>query len=292
MTDFYPDQFMGLPPRSSAEAEAVVLPLPLERTVSYGRGTSGAPRAILTASGQIETFDDETETDFEQGPPIHTAPAVPELPSLEDYLNLVKQRVRAFGSKFLVALGGEHTITAGVVPGLLDDLSQLTVVQIDAHADLIDELDGRRWSHGTVMRRLHDRGCRLVQIGLRSASRQEYELIQSDERIDAHFAHQLDEKWAALLEQLGQIEGPVYLSIDVDGLDPGLVPSTGTPQPEGLGWRQTMQVIRAVATAPGAQWLGADVVELIPSPHPPGCDIVVAKLATKILAYWASTRLT
>ncbi len=290
MSKTYPDQFLGLPPRSAAEAEAVVIPLPLERTVSYGRGTAGAPRAILAATGQIETFDEETEIDLEKGPPVHTAPAVPELPSLEDYLKLTKQRVRAFGPKFVLALGGEHTITAGVVPGLAADLSQLTVVQIDAHADLIDRLDGRRWSHGTVMRRLYDSGCRLVQIGLRSASREEYELIRGGDRIQAYFAHQLPEAWPEVLERLGRLRGPVYLSVDVDGLDPGLVPSTGTPQPDGLSWRDMMQVLRAIATAPGAQWVGADVVELIPAPHPPGSDAVVAKLLTRIIAYWATGR--
>jgi agmatinase len=163
-------------------------------------------------------------------------------------------------------------------------------VQIDAHADLIDELDGRRWSHGTVMRRLWDEGCRLIQIGVRSLSKPEYELATADERICTYFAHRLADDWSDVLDTLARLEGKVYLTIDADGLDPSLIPSTGTPQPDGLSWRQTMEVIRAVTGAAGARLVGADLVELIASPHPPGCDVMVARLVAKILAFWQRTR--
>ena len=176
-------------------------------------------------------------------------------------------------------------LTYGVVSGLVDDPAGVTIVQIDAHADLADELNGRRWSHGTVMRRLWERGCRLVQIGIRSLSRAEHELIESGPRIETFFAHDLARRWTELLHVLACLEGRVYLSLDVDGLDPSIVPSTGTPQPNGLSWPQVMELIRAVAAAP-CDWIGADVVEFIASPHPPGCDLTVARLVTKILAYW------
>ena len=198
------------------------------------------------------------------------------------------------GAPFLVTLGGEHLLTYGVVSGLVADPAELTIVQIDAHADLADELDGRRWSHGTVMRRLWERGCRLVQIGVRSLSRAEHELIEgrgtrySGSRIETFFAHDLARRWPELLHLLACLEGPVYLSLDVDGLDPSIVPSTGTPQPNGLSWPQAMELIRAISAAP-CDWIGADVVEFIASPHPPGCDLTVARLVMKILAWWASS---
>ena len=97
-------------------------------------------------------------------------------------------------------------------------------------------------------------------------------------------------QWSDLLDTLGRLEGSVYLTIDTDGLDPSLIPSTGTPQPDGLSWRQTMEVIRTLTGAPRARLVGADVVELIASPHPPGCDIIVARLVTKILAFWQQGR--
>ena len=290
MAAVHPDQFLGLPPGSLEEADAVVVPLPLEKTVSYGKGTCRAPRAILEASCQVEVFDEETLVDFSASPRLHTLPPLFDDGGLSEYLTAVREHVAGLRDKFVLALGGEHTISYGVVSGLVDELSELTVVQIDAHADLIDELDGRRWSHGTVMRRLWERGCRLVQIGVRSLSREEYDLAAADDRIATYYAHQLAEKWQDLLQLLGGLEGKVYLTIDVDGLDPSVISSTGTPQPDGLSWRRTMEVIRCLAAAGGCRLVGADVVELIASPHPPGCDVIVARLAAKVLAFWSLGR--
>jgi agmatinase len=177
-----------------------------------------------------------------------------------------------------------------VAAGLLEDLSQLTVVQIDAHADLADELEGLRWSHGTVMRRLWERGCRLMQIGVRSLSRAEYELAAADERITTYYAHQLVDRWDEILDRLGQLQGPVYLSIDVDGFDPAVFLGTGTPQPNGLSWCQAMEIIRALTCARHGSLMGADVVEYVASPHPPGTDPLAAKLVAKVLAFWYTNR--
>ena len=125
-----------------------------------------------------------------------------------------------------------------------------------------------------------------MQIGIRSLSRPEYELIGRGQRITTYYAHQLAEQWDRLLATLRGLGGKVYLSIDVDGLDPAVFPSTGTPQPGGLSWQQTMEMIRAVAAESPCRLLGADVVELVASPHPPGCDLSAARLAAKVLAWW------
>jgi agmatinase len=290
MSAVHPDQFLGLTPWGEQRADAVILPLPLEKTVCYGTGTWRAPRAILDASCQLELFDEETLVDFSQYPRLHTLALLPAEGNLEDYLAAVRERVRQLRHKFVVALGGEHTVTYGVVTGLVDDPAEVTLVQIDAHADLIDELDGQRWSHGTVMRRLWERGCRLIQIGVRSLSRSEYELAASEDRVATYYAHQLAARWEDLLARLGRLEGKVYLTVDVDGLDPSLIPSTGTPQPNGLTWSQTIELIRCLATSSRCSLLGADLVELIASPHPPGCDALAARLVAKILAFWAVGR--
>jgi len=277
--------FLGLPPCPIERADAVIVPLPLEQTVTYGTGTGGAPAAIIEASRQVELFDEETRVDFEQSPRLHTMPPVADQAGLPDYLDAVARCVAPLRDKFVLALGGEHTLTLGMVAGLIDDPAELTIVQIDAHADLIDELDGRRLSHGTVMRRLWEKGCRLVQIGVRSLSRQEFQLAATGRRIDTFYAHQLDRQWEKLLATLRALQGKVYLSVDVDGLDPSVIPSTGTPQPGGLSWQQTMTVIRTLAANSSARLLAADLVEFVPSPHPPGCDLTAARLAEKILAY-------
>lgn len=290
-----PDQFLGLPPAPLADAEVVVLPLPFERTVSYGSGTWRAPRAILDASCQLELFDEEVAFDFERLalltlPPVLADDGDGGEEGVGCYLEDVAAAVRAVAPRFVLGLGGEHTVTLGLVRGLAVPPETLTVVQVDAHADLLDRLYGRRLAHGTVMRRVRELGCRLIQIGIRSASRSEFELIAGDGRIETYYAHDLGRRWEALLEELRTLAGPVYLTLDVDGLDPAVVPSTGTPQPDGLSWRQVMQVLDAVTAAPRARLVGADVVELVASPHPPGCDLVVAKLAAKVIAFHCRRR--
>jgi agmatinase len=330
-----PTQFLGLPSPGQERADALLLPLPVEKTVSYGRGTGRGPQAIIAASLQVEMFDEETLVDFAESPRIHALPAVSADGEIEECLARIRDCVRPLAresvaqppsavqeqpaqppsvvqeqpaqpraavlqtvglrEKFLVALGGEHTVTYGVVTGLVDDPAEVTVVQIDAHADLADELHGRHWSHGTVMRRLWERGCRLVQIGIRSLSRAEHELATVciaerkatiGPRITTFYAHRLDQQWAEVLETLRGLEGKVYLTIDVDGLDPSIIPSTGTPQPGGLSWRQTMDVIRVLTTESRCRLIGADVVEFVPSLAPPGCDPAAARLVAKLLAWW------
>jgi len=288
MSSIFSRQFLGVASVGKDNADALILPLPYEKTVSYGTGTSNGPRAILDASLQLEYFDEETLVDFKDTPKIHTLPALPDngAETVQDYLKAVQTCVASLRGKFILGLGGEHTVTYGIVKGLIDDPAKMTVVQIDAHADLADKLNGLHWSHGTVMRRLWEEGCRLVQIGIRSLSRPEYELVDAGQRITTYFAHRLEEQWAEVLQTLHDIEGAAYLTIDVDGLDPSIIPSTGTPQPGGLSWRQAMGVIREVATSRKIRWLGADVVEFIPSPHPPGCDLAAARLVEKVLAWW------
>lgn len=281
-----PNQFLGLPGAALDQADAMIVPIPLEKTVSYGTGTWRAPRAILDASCQIETFDEETLVDFAEGPRLHTLPLVLCEGELPECFEPIRAAVAPLRGRFVLGLGGEHSVTYGILDGLCDELEGLSIVHIDAHADLIDQLEGRRWSHGTVMRRLHERGCRLIQIGIRSLSREEYEYLSSRPSIETFFAHQLPDRWAELAARLDGLSGDVYLSIDLDGLDPSVIPSTGTPQPDGLSWRQMIEVIRRVASNRACRWIGADVVELIASPHAPGCDLTAAKVAMKVLAFW------
>jgi agmatinase len=281
-----PTQFLGLPSLGQQQADVRLLPLPIEKTVSYGTGTAGGPRAIIEASLQLEPFDEETLVDFAEGPRLDTLPPVSSEGGLEDCLARIRDRVRPLRDKFLLSLGGEHAVTYGVVTGLVDNPAEVTVVQVDAHADLADALHGLRWSHGTVMRRLWEQGCSLVQIGIRSLTRSEHTVATAGPRITTYYAHRLDEQWPEVLESLRRLEGKVYLTLDADGLDPAIIPSTGTPQPNGLSWRQTIDVVRVLTTQSRCRLIGADLVEFIPSPVPPGCDPAAARLAAKVLAWW------
>jgi agmatinase len=285
-----PTQFFGLRSLGQERADALLLPLPIEKTVCYGTGTAGGPAAILASSPQLDTFDEETLVDFTAAPRLHTLPPITTAGGLEECLDRIRNEVLPLRGKFLLSLGGEHSVTYGVVNGLIDNPADVTVVQIDAHADLADALHERRWSHGTVMRRLWERGCHLVQIGIRSLTKSEYTVATAGPRITTYYAHRLTEQWADVLNTLRCLEGNVYLTIDVDGLDPSIIPSTGTPMPDGLSWRQTIDVIRVLATESKCQWIGADVVEFVPSPVPPGCDPVATRLVAKILAWWWAGR--
>ena len=283
-----PTQFLGLPSPGAEHADALLLPLPVEKTVSYGRGTCGGPKAIIEASLQIETFDEETLVEFADSPRLDILPPPPVCGEIEECLSSICRHVCPWRGKFLLALGGEHTVSHAVVSGLFDDPTEATIVQLDAHADLIDELEGRRWSHGTVMRRLWEQGCRLMQIGIRSLSGEEHHFLADAERITTFYAHRMNEQWPEIIDTLRRLEGKVYLTIDVDALDPSIVPSTGTPLPGGLSWSQAMDVLRALTIQSQCQLVGGDVVEFVPSPSPPGCDPTVARLVTKLLAYWWS----
>jgi agmatinase len=286
-----PTQFLGLASLGPQRADALLLPLPVEKTVCYGTGTARGPHAIIEASLQLETFDEETLVDFTEAPLIHTLLPLSARGEIEDCLDRIRDGVRPLRDKFLLTLGGEHTVTYGVVTGLVDDLTGVTVVQIDAHADLADELHGRRWSHGAVMRRLWEQGCSLVQIGIRSLTRSEHVVATTGPRIETYYAHRLTDQWNEVLETIRRLKGRVYLTIDVDGLDPSIIPSTGTPLPDGLSWRQTMDVIRVLTTESHAKLIGADIVEFVPSAVLPGCDPTAARLAAKVLAWqWRGHR--
>jgi agmatinase len=260
--------------------------VPVEKTVCYGTGTSGGPLAILEASYQLEPFDEETLLDFQESPHIHTMPPVSAEGSLEECLARIADYVRPFRNRFVLGLGGEHSVTYGLVTGLAENLNDLTIVQVDAHADLADSLHGNRWSHGTVMRRLWERGCNLVQIGIRSLTKAEHEIASTDRRITTFYAHRMEEQWGDILNTVRALKGRVYLTIDVDGLDPSIIPSTGTPLPNGLLWRQVTDIIHVLMTESSCRLVGADVVELVPSPVKPGCDPTAARLVEKILAWW------
>jgi agmatinase len=283
------DQFHGISSPGENEADVRILPAPLERTVSYGDGTATGPAAIIAASHQLELLDEETLVDFAVAPRVHTLPAIDfsSCSTPEECLSTIQTRVASLRDRFLVTLGGEHLLTYGTVRGLLDDLSDLTIVQLDAHADLAHNLHGQYWSHGTVMKRLLEHGCRLVQIGIRSLTREEHELATREPRITTWYGYRLREDWPSMLASLRKLSGKVYLTIDVDGLDPSIIPSTGTPQPGGLDWPQTLEIMRTLIGLPAIDLVAADVVEFIRSPHGPGCDPTAARLVAKLLAYWS-----
>ena len=274
------------------EADVAILSVPYEGTVSYGGGTARGPQAILTAGPHLETFDEELAFDLDGGLRVATLPPITPDPAErpESYLARLKSACMGFGlcPPFPLTFGGEHSITPAVLGGIRGDCSDVTVVQIDAHADLRDEYNGTKNNHACAMRRVLDLGVKqLVSIGIRSCTGEEFEMARDDHRITTWYAHELRApgRFEALLESLREIEGPVYFTVDIDGLDCTLCPATGTPQPGGLSWFEATDIARALVREGKAEVFGADIVEVAPMEQSQINEMVAAKLGFKILGY-------
>jgi len=265
-------------------ARAVVLPVPLERTTSYVAGTRNGPREILLASGQMELWDDETSTSA-ASLPTYTLPEM-ELPfgTLEGALDEIRRVAGEVldGGKFLITLGGEHSVTIPLVEAAAARHPELSVLQLDAHADLRAAYMGNRFSHASVMRRVVER-ARCTQVAIRSLSEDEARAVPSlATTIFYDMRMREDPAWMdRVIESLGD---PVYLTIDCDGFDPAIMPAVGTPEPGGLGWYEALTLLRRVFRE--RRVVACDLVELCPLPGIVAPNFLCARLIYKVLTYW------
>ena len=283
-----PENFGGLPDEHSqyATSRAVIFPVPLERTTSYEHGTRNGPAAILAASRNMELYDEELELEPYKEIGIHTLPAIDTADgTLDEVITEIftAQLGLLEDDKFTVALGGEHSLTPPLVSATAKKFKNLSVLQIDAHADLRDEYQGNAASHACAMRRVVE-VCPAVQVGIRSLSVEEAQAIPHL-RTSVYWARDISrapmKSWIAKV--LADLSPNVYLTIDLDGFDPAFVPATGTPEPGGLDWMQVTSLIRAVADH--KKIVGMDVVELLPQPGDHASDFLAAKLVYKCLGY-------
>ncbi len=272
-----PDSLTG------AEAPAVVVPIPFEKTVTWQPGTRNGPTAILRASSQVEFYDEVLKRQTARVG-IRTASAIDCRGSLKDNIASIRGAAEALfqAGRFPVFLGGEHSISVGVFEALRQVHGPVTIVQVDAHADLRETYHGSPLNHACVMARAREAGHRVIQLGIRALSQREAERINHDPDIVTFFDH--DRTWreqdlAAVWEALDG--GPVYLTIDVDGLDPAIMPATGTPVPGGLTWREINQLVSGLFQR--AEVLGADLNELKPDKQHRHCDFLCARLAYRII---------
>ncbi len=283
-----PENFGGLPPEFSTydRAAAVILPVPLERTTTYMNGTRNGPTAILAASRNMELYDEELELEPYRLCGIATLPAVE---TQEGPLEAVLREIETAGrrlwadGKFPVALGGEHSLTPPLVAAARERYPDLSVLQIDAHADLREAYQENPYSHACAMRRVVER-CPAVQVGIRSLSAEEAEALpRLNTRIywAKEIVHRPLESWARSV--VTDLSEHVYVTIDLDGFDPALVPATGTPEPGGLNWYQVTGLLRLVAQR--RTIVGFDVVELLPQPGNHASDFLAARLVYKLLGY-------
>ncbi len=284
--------FGTLEPAWSAleRARAFVYCVPYEKTVTYGRGTAEGPRAILEASAEVELYDEQSG-----GEPYRVGIATLGSYEPDDWRigsEAMVERVEAEleplvrQGKWPVVLGGEHTVSVGAVGALAAVHRGMSVLQIDAHADLRQEYQGSRLSHACVMSRIGEI-CPFVGVGIRSLSREEGERIQ-EEKLPVFFAHEMrrDPQW--MEKAIACLSDTVYLTVDIDGLDPSIVPATGTPEPGGLLWAETLEFLRLLFERRTV--VGADVVELAPQPGLHASDFLAARLVYKLIGFKFSGR--
>ena len=280
-----PFTFGGSLPEDSAfdRAQVVILPIPYEQTTTYGTGTKEGPHALIAASRHMELYDEELDYEVYQVG-IHTLrelePTASGPKAMLDRITEVTGELLDHG-KFVVGLGGEHTIAFGLVRAYAERFPGLSVLQFDAHTDLRDTYQGTPYNHASVLRRISEI-VPAVQVGIRSLSREEATWVQ-EHNLRLFYASEVvgsPNSASAISEALTD---QVYITICLDGFDPSIMPAVGTPEPGGLGWYDVLRIVRRVAET--RHIVGFDVVELFPMPGNVAPDFLAAKLVYKVLGY-------
>jgi agmatinase len=272
----------GLPKEYSAftNAEIVVIPVPYDGTSTWIKGADKGPEALLIASANMELYDIETNTEvYKKG--IYTSKPINEISSPELMAEAVYYKAINYinENKFVVTIGGEHSISIGVIRAHTEKFEDITVLQIDAHTDLRPEYEGSKFNHACVMSRVSEL-CPFVQVGIRSMDVEEMQYVVPGNIFYARDIVNNDDWMDKAIKKLSK---NVYLTFDLDGLDPSILPGTGTPEPGGLLWYQTLKFLKKVVEK--RNLIGFDVVELCPNEINKTSDFLAAKLVYKILSY-------
>lgn len=275
-----PGAFGQLPQAPSyGSARFAVLPLPYDGTATWQRGTARGPQAILDVSGALEYYDIETGTEPWRAGIVTMAPVAP-APTPEETVSRIREATAGLlaDGKTVIGLGGEHSVTIGLVQAYAARFPGLTVLQIDAHTDTRDTYEGSANNHACVMARVAEL-CDYVQVGIRSMDAAETARLRPGRTF---FAHDHDEA-AVLAAVERELRDPLYITIDLDALDPSEMPSTGTPEPGGLRYRQVTSLLREVCRR--RRVVGFDVVELMPLEGFRAPDFLAARLVYQLMAY-------
>lgn len=274
--------YAGIPQQYAAleTSKVVLIPVPYDGTSTWQKGADKGPEAFLNASENMELYDIETETEvYKQG--IYLAEAITEKSSPEAVVANVHKTVKEYilRNKFVTIFGGEHSISIGTIRAFNECFDNLTVLHIDAHADLRKEYEGSKCNHACAVYEA-SQTTNLIQVGIRSMDVAETRVMDTDR---TWFAHDManDEYWMDnVIEALGE---NVFITFDLDAFDPSIMPSTGTPEPGGLLWYETLDFLRQVFEEKNV--VGFDIVELCPRPEEKSSDFLAAKLYYKMLSY-------
>jgi agmatinase len=276
--------FAGLisPYAELSTAKVVIMTVPYDSTTEWHSGAREGPQAIINASQYLELYDIELNREiYKVG--IHTLPKVqPLLNSPEEMIDRVYHIAGEITrqAKFVVMFGGEHSLSLGIVRALKEKIQDLSVLQLDAHADLRDEYLGTKYSHACVMRRILEL-CSIVQVGIRSLSWEEQRFLAQN-NMHPFFATPSSDL-ASPEDITALLSDNVYVSIDLDVFDPSILPAVGTPEPGGMQWHEVLNLLRTVTLH--RRVIGFDLVELCPKEGPASCAFLAAKLAYKLIGY-------
>lgn len=262
-------------------AKIVILPIPFDKTASWLKGAAKGPDAILEASQQVELYDIDTEKEvYQHG--IFTAESLV-ASNVEDMVKASYAQAKQFinDDKFLVTVGGEHSVAIGPMQAHLEAYSDLSILHFDAHADFRAEYEGNKYNHACVMARARELTDNIVSAGIRSMDITEVNTLGKDRLFLADEIFSSGDKWIDQIVK--KLNDKVYVSFDVDVFEIGLMPSTGTPEPGGLTWYQIINCLKKVAAK--RKIIGFDLVELAPNPYNKASDFLCAKLMYKILSY-------
>ncbi len=274
--------FGDLPEEHSTleQAEIVILPVPYDRTSTWIKGSDKGPAAIIEASGNMELYDIETDSEvYRKG--IFTSESIDAQMLPENMVEVVREKVRHYiqKSKYVVVIGGEHSVSIGSVMAHVEKNANVTVLQLDAHSDLRDEYEGSRYNHACVMARIREQ-CPIIQVGIRSMDISEKAALDTSRVVFAEDIRR-DKVW--IEKVISRLSEKVYITIDLDVFDPSIMPSTGTPEPGGLLWYDIIELLKSVFD--DKEVVGFDVVELCPDERNKAPDFLAAKLIYKLLSY-------
>lgn len=263
------------------DATIVVIPVPYDKTSTWVKGASRGPEAILNASQNLELFDIETDSEVYKKGISLGKPVVDGNEDPKVMVSAVYEKVKNHldKKKFVVALGGEHSITIGAVIAMKEKFEDMTVLQLDAHADMRSQYEGSIYNHACVMARVSEL-CPVVQVGIRSMDVEEKGRMNADRVV---WADEIDTSEDWINRVLSNLSGNVYVTVDLDVFDPSVMPSTGTPEPGGLQWYDVLRLLKKVFAHRNV--IGLDVVELCPRPGSHAPDFMAAKLVYKLLSY-------
>ena len=278
--------FLGIDNKIKRKENVVVIPFGLEKTVSYGGGTSKGPKEIIKASHQVELFDEDLNKEPYKNIGIKTLKPFPIKKNITDALKQIENinKILLDKKKFPIILGGEHSLTPGAIRPFVKKFEKICLLHFDAHADLRNSYNGNKFSHASAIRRcLDNSNVSVISFGIRNISLNEISFLKKNKkRIKIYWAKDKS-KWN--LDEFKKIikNKKVYLTFDVDGLDLSIMPATGTPEPGGLFWDETMNIIKIAAKC--SHIVGADVNELSPIKGFDSYNFLAAKLVYKIISY-------